>query len=538
MKAPDRPSPAPDQSALEDAVAQMAARIAEASSGAEVERTLLGLVHGLVQPRACFVLRSAPDRGLLQVTTVRGRNDPRIAAVRPGEGPAGRAFARGSVEREGGVVAASLGDRGGTGALVLLDSKLTVSDSLARALSAHLAAASEVGRLADIAARRTKDLETAVLGLKSLERTRDELLGGVSHDLKNPLSTIKMNLALLGRSDLGELTERQKRALATCERNADRLLRMINDLLLISHLKDGEMELSDRPFGLKAMAEEAMQALAPMTARAKVKLAFAPASEVFVRGDRAHLREAISHLLESAVQQSAEGDQVEVRTGVADSSLAFLSVKDQGPDVGEEELRHLFDTYRPHPLEPPRRAGGLSLPIAAKIVHLHGGRVEGLSRPGEGLTLTFYLPMFAGAVGQAGGEPIPRGGGILLVEDDADCREVLQQLLELEGYRVISTTGAAQARAILSQVRPALVLLDLKLSEEDGMSVLHFIRGSPALAEVAVYIISGSRDVASLSSGTGLERIDGFFEKPLHLPKVLDTIGAVVRPTRREPPTI
>ena len=116
-----------------------------------------------------------------------------------------------------------------------------------------------------------------------------------------------------------------------------------------------------------------------------------------------------------------------------------------------------------------------------------------------------------------------------------DCREVLQQVLEQEGYRVMSTTGASEARAILAHIRPAMVLLDLRLSQEDGRSVLHYIRATESLADVAVYIISGASEVASLSSGQGLDRIDGFFEKPLQLPRLLDTVASVVRPSRRNP---
>ncbi len=140
--------------------------------------------------------------------------------------------------------------------------------------------------------------------------------------------------------------------------------------------------------------------------------------------------------------------------------------------------------------------------------------------------------MFAGAVAAAEHPRSPECGCILLVEDDADCREVLAQVLELEGYRVVSCESASKARATLERMRPALVLLDLRLSEEDGMSVLHQIRGTPELADVAVYIISGARDVAALSSGTGLDRIDGFFEKPLQVAQVLDTVASVVRPAR------
>ena len=132
--------------------------------------------------------------------------------------------------------------------------------------------------------------------------------------------------------------------------------------------------------------------------------------------------------------------------------------------------------------------------------------------------------------------PAPSAGGILIVEDDRDCREVLQQVLEEEGYRVMTAAGGDAARAILSHIRPAMVLLDLRLSEEDGRSVLRFIRGDAHLADVAVYLISGASEVSSLASAGGLERIDGFFEKPLRLAKLLDTVAAVVRPSRRAAP--
>jgi DNA-binding response OmpR family regulator len=142
--------------------------------------------------------------------------------------------------------------------------------------------------------------------------------------------------------------------------------------------------------------------------------------------------------------------------------------------------------------------------------------------------------MFAGAVSspdqaQAG----PRAGGILLVEDDADCREVLQQVLEQEGYRVMSTSGAAEARSILSHIRPAMVLLDLRLSEDEAL-VLRFIRETESLADVAVYIISGASEV-SASAPARAWTASRLLREALQLPRLLDTVAAVVRPSRRNP---
>jgi CheY-like chemotaxis protein len=272
-----------------------------------------------------------------------------------------------------------------------------------------------------------------------------------------------------------------------------------------------------------------------MAEQAKVQLTLPASGEVFVRGDRERIAEAIQNLVESGIHRCEADDTVELRVSV-EEGLALLTVKDSGPGLGNEDLEHVFDPfYRPEATRG-QQGRSLGLPLVAKILALHGGRVEASSTLGEGTTFQLVLPMFAGAVSspdqaQAG----PRAGGILLVEDDADCREVLQQVLEQEGYRVMSTSGAAEARSILSHIRPAMVLLDLRLSEDDGRSVLRFIRGTESLADVAVYIISGASEVSTLGAGQGLDRIDGFFEKPLQLPRLLDTVAAVVRPSRRNP---
>jgi len=160
--------------------------------------------------------------------------------------------------------------------------------------------------------------------------------------------------------------------------------------------------------------------------------------------------------------------------------------------------------------------------------------VDAQSAPAAGTVRRVVLPAFAAQVGvaDAEGSVSPQAGHILLVEDDRDCREVLQELLEQEGYSVASAAGAEEARVLLEALRPAMVLLDLRLSEEDGRSVLRHLRGQAETAETPVYIISGASEVASLSTGTGLDRIDGFFEKPLQLPKLLDTVASVVRPVR------
>jgi len=523
-----------ETSETERAIAGMAACITEAATASGAQQSQLAIIHGLLKTRSCFLAYYVPGRDELHVEHVRGRNDKRIAAARSGHGPLGRAFSEARVVRDADLIAVPLLSRNiAFGCLATLGAQKEPSDELLAALAAQVAAASEVARLRDEAMRRNKDLQTAVAGLKSLEGNRESLLSNVSHDLKNPLTTIKVYLNLLEKKKLGPLTERQSKAVEVCERNSDRLLKMINDLLMISRLQSGKMQLHERPFGLKALADEVVYALSAASERASVRVLIPPCPEAYVRGDRERVSEAIFNLIENAIHFSPAKSTVEVRVSSTESGLAVLSVADHGPGIAEADLEHIFDSFhRPRAGMPRSRHRGLGLPIVAKIAQLHGGRVEVASKPGEGSTFQLSLPLFAAAVSPAQLARVPSSGGILLVEDDADCREVLQQVLEEAGYSVASTSTAAEALGLLERVRPAMVLLDLRLSDGDGRSVLHHIRETASLANLAVYIISGASDVGSLVGGKGKDRIDGLFEKPLRLPKLLDTVASVVHPKR------
>src|SRR6185369_4984228 len=192
----------------------------------------------------------------------------------------------------------------------------------------QVAAAWELAKVKDDSARRHKDLQTAVAGLRSLERSREDLLAQVSHDLKNPLTTVKAYLAMMARGKTGGLTEQQAKAVQVCQRNSDRLLRMINDLLLLSRLQSGKMELDERPFGLKALVDDVMRALTPLAEQSKVRLQAVRGGEAFVRGDRERLQEAIYNLVDHAIHSSLPGKSIELLVRSEDQGLATLRVRD------------------------------------------------------------------------------------------------------------------------------------------------------------------------------------------------------------------
>src|SRR5690242_15699747 len=286
----------------------MSGQIASARMLAEAQRAQLQVAHALLEAKTSFISEYVPAKDILRVSCVRGRNDARVRAAAPAEGADGKAYAERRVVREPGVVAVPLpGAEGPLGVLVVLGAKRRGSDDLMEALAGQIGAAWELARVKDDSARRHKDLQTAVAGLRSLERSREDLLAQVSHDLKNPLTTVKAYLAMMARGKTGGLTEQQAKAIQVCQRNSDRLLRMINDLLLMSRLQSGKMELDERPFGLKALADEVMRALTALAEQSKVRLQPVRGGEAFVRGDRERLSEAIYNLVDHAIHASLPG---------------------------------------------------------------------------------------------------------------------------------------------------------------------------------------------------------------------------------------
>ncbi len=544
-------------------------------------KRLLAVVARMYGPRTAFVLLYDPVAGQLNVASARGREDGAVVAVRPGDGPIGEAFSTGEIRlgwveqrdrRRGGrvkvddpllrlaiahrretrrslppgtaengrrLVAIPMRSTGRcVGVLVLVGPRLRDGRDLAAteadlllALGAQGAAAVEIARLRDDALRRSRDLETALAGARSVAASRDEALGTIAHELRTPLATIKGYLSIL--QDGGAAVS-PREAIAACLRATDRIGRLIQDLVLASHLHAARMELDPKPIGLKSLLAEAKVALADLGVERGVRVHLRPGPEAFVRGNRDRLLDVVVNVLDNAVRYNRVGG--EVRVGIESrGSVARLCVEDDGPGIPPGELRHIFDRYLELPVSP--HGGGigvgLGLSLVRQVVERHGGRVEMQSEQKKGTRCVIDLPLFAGV---ASGHPEAAAGGegdgrILLVEDDADCRDALQLVLQGKGYRVEAASGGRAALAALGRSRPGLMLLDLHMPDLDGRLLLRRIRKDPRLADLPVFVISGAIDAAA-----GIDRlapgaqVEGIFEKPLNFPRLLEALaGRVAR---------
>jgi signal transduction histidine kinase/CheY-like chemotaxis protein len=514
------------------AVAEANRLIGQGGSLAEALRLQLTVLHELTGARTSFVALVDVPRGLLSVMASRGRSDPRVRAHALEEGILGRAFqSQEVVEADGCLALGFARAEAPVGALELVGIKSRPSDVTLAAMTSAIAASLGMALLQDELRQRKAELEQTSNAMKALDQQRDLFLGKVSHELKTPLTTVKTYLAMLLRHRLGALRPEQERALGIVDRNSDRLLRLIDDLLLTSRLEVGQMTLLDKPFALKLLLEECWSVSGKPAERAQVTLEPVQGGECFVRGDREHLRESLLGLLDNAIRYNVPGGKVWGRVSTLGSTVR-VEVGDSGRGIAGEKVATLFDGFDAASEVNIRRKGaGSSLSRVRQVAQLHGGVLGVSSTPGQGSVFAVTLPLFAGLVTQSDVHPLPSGqrGGVLMVEDDDDCRESVQELLRIEGIDCVAVATAAEAIALLEKMTPAMVIVDLRLRVGDGRGVIQHVRRSATLSKLPVFVMSGAVGEASSFTTEGPDRIDGFFEKPLNLPRVLASIRAIVQ---------
>jgi signal transduction histidine kinase/ActR/RegA family two-component response regulator len=351
--------------------------------------------------------------------------------------------------------------------------------------------------LADEADASRADAETA-------NRLKDEFLAILSHELRTPLSAVLGWASLLGSGQLDPA--RTVNAIRTIERNAKLLARIIDDLLDISRIIAGNVRIESLPLDLVAVIQGALDEVRLAAEVKGVSLTFScQAVPDPVGGDALRLQQVVANLASNAVKFTPAGGQVEVRLSSAGSE-AEIQVADTGKGVAPEFLPHIFERFTQADTSTTRRLGGvgLGLSIVKALVELHGGTVRADSPgPGRGATFTVRIPVLAPRDAAEVERRVTQdeameaavlqrldGVSVLLVEDDADGRQVLTVILELAGAKVNAVGSVRGALAALADLRPDVLVSDVGMPDEDGYALIRHIRareasgvgGMPAIA--------------------------------------------------------
>jgi PAS domain S-box-containing protein len=335
-------------------------------------------------------------------------------------------------------------------------------------------------------ALRNREIERA-------DRLKSEFLASMSHELRTPLHTIIGFTELLLEQVEGPLTPKQQRFLTHIHNDSRHLLELINDILDLSKIEAGRVELKPEWFDLAALIQEAVASLRPLADNKRLLLGLDLPPALNMRGDRVRVREILSNLLSNAIKFTPEGGRIVV-SGASEDGLVRFAVEDTGVGIPPEEHASIFDKFHQvgATTKGVREGTGLGLAITKRLVEMHGGTITVESEPGRGSRFSVTLPREGPAESeQRKAAPDRRQPPlVLVVEDDASARELLATYLVPHGYEVVTASTADDAIAKALTLRPDAITLDLQLGGEISWRVFDVLKQSPETQRVPVIVVS------------------------------------------------
>jgi PAS domain S-box-containing protein len=366
---------------------------------------------------------------------------------------------------------------------------------------------------------------------RELDRMKDEFVSLVSHELRTPLTSIKGYVDLLLDEDMGDLSEDQRDFLQTVRSNAQRLVTMVNELLDLSRIESGKMELRIEPTDLAPLAQRVVTQLSPLIAEKNhdVVIDADPVLRLAaVDADR--MTQILTNLISNAVKYTPSGGRVTISLR-NDADAVVVSIRDTGVGLDESDLLQLFTRFFRARNRITREVSGtgLGLSITRMLVEMHGGSITVESVPGEGSTFTVTVPA-AAPVSVAHPDPLPDstvsvpGGTILLVEDDADIARLIAQYLSRSGHTVHIAPDAATALELARRNRFDLITLDVVLPDIDGFSLLDVLRDASNNQRVPVMMLSMLPDDGSAEA----HGANDYMEKPVLETELMERISRLL----------
>jgi signal transduction histidine kinase/ActR/RegA family two-component response regulator len=415
-------------------------------------------------------------------------------------------------------------------------------------------------------AQATLELSRMNAELSRAMRAKDEFLATMSHELRTPLNAVLGLTESLQEQIYGPLTERQLKSLRTIEASSRHLLTLINDILDVSKIEAGKLELQFDILSVETLCETSMLFIQQQALQKSIhvsrNLECAPHT---IEGDARRLKQILINLLSNAVKFTPEGGKVglDVTSSEGDDIIHF-TVWDTGIGIAPEYQRKLFKPFvqLDSSLSKAHQGTGLGLALVARLTELHNGSVALQSELGAGSRFTISLPMSAPAMAEQGAatsatEPptpltttsapgtdeagytatpgdthLDDGRSTLLIaEDNEHTIQMLQSYLEEVGYRVVVARNGVEAIIRATEEPPALILMDMQMPEMSGMEALHSLRATPRFASIPIIAMtalamSGDRERCLLAGA------NEYLSKPVSLKRLRMMIEAMLLDVR------
>ena len=344
-------------------------------------------------------------------------------------------------------------------------------------------------RNAQVLAREQQERAAA----EAASRTKDEFLAMLGHELRNPLGAIHSAAHLLQAADEDPALRRRSREIIA--RQAAHLARLVDDLLDSARVATGKIALERRPLDLGEVAEQCVSALTAAR-RTEGREVVVEARPAWISGDATRAEQIVMNLMTNALKFTPAGGRVTVRTGRSGDD-AVLTVEDTGAGIPPALLPRVFDLFVQGERSLDRAAGGLGigLTLVRRLVELHGVTITASSGgPGRGSTFTVRLraiqpPAVRAAHGPAADAAVPRA--VLVVDDNADAREMLRTVLTLAGHTVYEAEDGPGAVDIARAKRPDVAFVDIGLPGFDGYEVARRIRAQGKGGDLVLVALTG-----------------------------------------------
>ncbi|MBI2771640.1 MAG: response regulator [Burkholderiales bacterium] len=387
--------------------------------------------------------------------------------------------------------------------------------------------------LTDAAADRDRAAARATDALRVAEeanRSKDQFLAMLGHELRNPLAPISTAVQLMAMRGDGS-TEHERRII---ERQLSHVTRLVDDLLDVSRITSGRLSIQREPVRLAPVLAQVVENIRPSLNGQVLSLELAPGLEdLCVAGDEVRLSQVFNNLLVNAVKFTRAGDPITVNAAVEGNEIR-VDVHDGGTGMVAADLEHIFELFYQAPQSTDRARGGLGLglPIVRSLVDMHGGKVDADSDgAGQGSCFTVRLPLGEAppAVAQSAAVPVARGAGnVLVVDDNADAADTCAALLQMTGYEVRVAYTPEAALQALRDFTPGVAILDIGLPGMSGHALARLMREAPYLYTGRLVALTGYGRAADLAESQGAG-FDAHLTKPVAPAQLLELVGRLAQ---------
>jgi signal transduction histidine kinase/CheY-like chemotaxis protein len=386
--------------------------------------------------------------------------------------------------------------------------------AIVKVITNQAAIAIENGRLYDRLQSQLEELQMANAQIAEVSRLKSEFLANMSHELRTPLNAILGFSELLKDNLGGNLTEKQKHdCLENIHNSGRHLLALINDVLDLTKIEAGRMDLVYEEFGVDSAVREVLNVIRSLAMKKEIDISsLVEPPDALLIADKNKFKQILYNLLSNAIKFTPNGGRVKVEARPTGDQLE-IRVQDSGVGIPKEVQHKIFGAFyqvqsannREYP------GTGLGLALTKRLVELHGGVIDFNSAPGQGTAFTVGIPLKPSR---------SKRNRVLVVEDNPSNLDLARMVLEGSGFAVDTATTGQEGLEKARHLRPDLILLDMQLPGVDGLAVTRQLKADPATAKIKVVALTANAlkgaEEQALAAGCS-----GYIAKPIELRKFM-----------------